>query len=65
MTFKVQVTDKRGKYPPKVYSVTADSELMAYAEATEKFIIDNNHPKRKVGQRLSVYFARFWNQVIK
>lgn len=60
--FHIRVTDARGKYPPKVYTVEAGREFEAYGPATQQFIKDNNHPPYKPGQRQSVYFARFQNQ---
>lgn len=62
--FKIQVTDKKGKYPTKVYEVEAEQEFLAYGEATDRFIKDNGHRARGPAERMSTYFARFWNQVI-
>ena len=59
--FDVTVTDRQGKYASKTYRVRADEECLAYAEATNRFITDNKHPKIKNGQRLSAYYGRFWN----
>ena len=64
MEHNIKVTDARRKYPTKIYRVDAASELLAYGLATEQFIKDNNHPPRKSTQRMSQYYARFWNEVV-
>lgn len=62
--FNIKVSDKRGKYPSKVYVVEADQEFLAYAEATQKFIRDNGHRARGPAERISSYLARFWNEAV-
>lgn len=61
-TFKIKVTDRRGKYGSRVYEVEGEQEFNAYAKATERFIKDVGHPPYKPGQRMSVYYSRFWNE---
>lgn len=63
-TFKIKVTDRRNKFPPRIYEVQANEELFAYAAATEQFIKDNKIPPRKPLQRVSVYYSRFWNEPV-
>lgn len=60
--FEVTVTDRRGKFQPKTYTVEASSELMSYAEATEQYIKDNGIKPIGPSQRLSSYYSRFWNK---
>jgi hypothetical protein len=62
--FRIEVSDKKGKYPSKIYEVQADEEFLAYGPATEQFIKDNNHPPFKPGQRISQYYSRFWNKAV-
>lgn len=65
---KIKVSDQRGKYPAKTYEVEVEKDspqFLWYGEPTEQFIKDNNHPPRKVAQRISVYYSRFWAEVVK
>lgn len=62
-TFNIKVTDKRGKYPSKTYTVEAEQEFLAYGPATEQFIKENGHRARGPAERVSSYYARFWNEV--
>jgi hypothetical protein len=65
MKFRIKVSDQRGKYQPRTYEVEASEAMMAYGEATNQYIRDNNHPPYKPGkQRVSSYFSRFWNEVV-
>ena len=65
LTFKIKVTDRRGKFPAKVYEVQAEQELFAYVPATERFIAENGIKPRGKAQRISSYYSRFWNEVVK
>jgi hypothetical protein len=60
--FTIQVSDRRGKYPSKTYTVEAEQEFLAYGPATEQFIKDNGHRARGPSERMSSYYSRFWNQ---
>ncbi len=63
--FFIKVTDRRGKYPTKVYEVEAEQEFLAYGPATQQFIKDNGHRGIGMSERTSSYYARFWNQPVK
>lgn len=62
--FRIEVSDRKGVYPSRVYEVEAEQEFEAYGHATNQFIKDNDHPPRKPTQRVSTYFQRFWNHAI-
>ena len=62
--FKIQVSDTKGKYAAQVFQVEAEQEFLAYATATELYIKAVGHPARKPTQRMSSYYARFWNKVV-
>jgi hypothetical protein len=64
MKFRIKVSDQRGKYLPRTYEVEASEAMAAYGEATNRYIKDNNHPPYKPGKRVSVYFSRFWNEIV-
>lgn len=63
-TFIIEVSDKKGEYPSKVYHVEADEEFLAYGSATDQFIVDNGHRQRRPTERISSYLSRFWNKAI-
>lgn len=64
-TFKIKVSDRKGKYESKVYEIEAEQEFLAYMPATEQFIKDSGHRARGMSERVSSYYSRFWNEVVK
>lgn len=64
-TFKIKVTDRLGKYESRTYEVEAEQEFIAYGKATEQFIKDVGHRPRGPVERVSSYYARFWNAAVK
>jgi hypothetical protein len=60
-TFQVSVTDQRGKYVARNYTVSANDAMTAEFDAVDKFIADNGHPPYVPGKsRASTYYSRFF-----
>lgn len=64
LPYIIEVSDKRGKFAPRRYTVWAEREFLAYGPATEQFIKDNGYRPRNPTERMSQYYARFYNTCV-